>query len=171
MYVRCHFPFPLLMVYYCHILPHLDLNDNMSGLFGMALWVLIPISWNVSSGSVQLYASLAFFLTFLTIMLVHSALQLHTLQVRRSNFHSLFYSFFSGSGFCSLINNISLRVPFCSIRNFTQFSIARKNCPSARCTTATNLICSNIDMFRRPIRSLKKILPSSTFHFCHVLFI
>ena len=28
-----------------------DLNYNMSGLFGMTLWLLMPISWNVSRGS------------------------------------------------------------------------------------------------------------------------
>ena len=84
----------------------------------------------------------------------------------------IFIHVLSGSKFCpSLINNNSLRVPSCSIRNLTQFSIARKNCPSARSTTATNLFCSNIDIFRRPIRSLKEILLSSTFHFCCVLFI
>jgi hypothetical protein len=62
-----------LMAYYRHILPQLDLNYNVSCLFGMTLWLLMPISWNVFNGSLQLHASLDFSLTFLTIMLVHSS--------------------------------------------------------------------------------------------------
>jgi len=55
----------LLLLYFT-----IDLNSNVSYLFGITLQLLMPVSWNVSGGSLQLYASLVSFLTFLTIMLV-----------------------------------------------------------------------------------------------------
>jgi len=132
----------------------------------------MPISWNVSSGSSQLNASHALFLTPYSYT---CALELYSsipYKLEAFTFILILIRVLSGSKFYpSLINNISLRIPSCSIRNFTQFSIARKNYPSARCTTATNLVCSNIDIFRRPIGSLKQILLSSTFRFCYVSFI
>ena len=144
----------------------------MSRLFGVTLWLLMPISWNVSSGSSQLYASLA---VFLIPYNYSCALELYSsipYKLEGFTFILIFIHVLSWSKFCpSLINNISLRIPSCSIRNFTQFSVARKNCPSSRCTTATNLVCSNMDIFGRPIRSLKEILLSSMFHFCYVSFI
>jgi hypothetical protein len=57
----------------------------------------------------------------------------------------------------SLIDNIILQVPSCYILNVTQFSVARKNCPSSRCATAENLVYGGIDIFRMEIRSLKEI--------------
>lgn len=53
-----------------------------------------------------------------------------------------------------LINNISLGVPSCSIWNFTHFSVAHKTYPSSRCVTAANFLCSNVNIFRRPLRPL-----------------
>ena len=65
-----------------------------------------------------------------------------------------------GSKFCPLLigNNISVGVPSRSIRNFTHFSMAGKNCSSARYATSANLVHSNIDTFSSPIISLKQIL-------------
>lgn len=56
---------------YCYILALLNLHYNTLRLFGITLRLLMPISWKASSGSLKCYASLAFFLTFLPIMLVH----------------------------------------------------------------------------------------------------
>jgi hypothetical protein len=69
--------------------------------------------------------------------------------------------FFSGSEVCSsLIDNISIRVPSCSIRNFTQFRTARKKLPFRRCATAKNLVCSsNLDIFGRQTESLNQTVP------------
>jgi hypothetical protein len=62
-------------------------------------------------------------------------LKLHTLQVRRHYLDALFFlQVILGIKFCpSLLDNSSLRIPFCNIRNFSQFSVVRKNCPSAGC--------------------------------------
>jgi hypothetical protein len=144
----------------------------VSHLFGIILQLLMPVSWNVSSGSLQLYASHAVFLTFLTIML--ELLKLHTLQVRRLHLEALFLLvFFSGYKFCPpLVHNICLRVLNCSIKNFTQLSVACKYCTFARYATAANLVCSNIDVFRRPVRSLHQVLPwkhvSFVLHFSYL---
>jgi hypothetical protein len=62
--------------------------------------------------------------------------------------------FFSGSKFCPfLINNFSHGVPSCNISNITHFSISHKNYPSSRRATTANLVCSNVDVFRRPLIS------------------
>jgi hypothetical protein len=55
-------------------------------------------------------------------------LQLHTLQVRRHHLDALsFVHVLLGSKCCPpLIDGISLRVPSCNIRNFTQFYLAHK---------------------------------------------
>ena len=75
-------------------------------------------------------------------------------KLEDSNFMLLFYTCFSWFKFClSFIEDISLRFPSCSTRKFTQFSTACKNCPSSRFVTAANLVCSNIDIFSKPIRS------------------
>jgi hypothetical protein len=60
---------------------------------------------------------------------------------------------------CIIIIIIIIIIPSCNIINFTQFSAAHKNCPSARCASAANLVCSDTDTFCKQIRSLKLILP------------
>jgi hypothetical protein len=63
---------------------------------------------------------------------------------------------FLGSKFAPfLIDNISLGVPSCNIRNVTQLSVSHKNWPYARCATAADLACSDLDIFNKKIRSLK----------------
>ena len=67
--------------------------------------------------------------------------KLHTLQVRRLHCDCLLHQRHLGTKCCpSLIANISFRVASCRIRNFTQFSLARKNCPSTTRVTAANLV-------------------------------
>jgi len=36
---------------------------------------------------------------------------------------------------------------------------SKQKLPFARCATRVNVVCSNTDIFRRPITSLKQILP------------
>jgi len=132
----------------------------MPHLFGTILRLRMPISWNVSSRHLQLCFTRFFHHIPYNYALAIELLKFHTLQVRRLHFDALFcIHVFSGPRICPpLIYNISLRVPSCSIRNFTQFSIACSTCPSTRYATA-NLVHSNKDIFRMPIRSLKQILP------------
>jgi len=118
--------------------------------------LLKPISWNASNGSLHLYTSLA----FSPLIPSNYVRPLEILKLnRRLHFDALFIRSFLGSKFCpSLIDNINLRVPSCSVWNVTQFYPAGKNCLSAGYATAANLKCSNTDIFRRPIRFLKQIL-------------
>ena len=136
----------------------LDLNHNLLRLLRKTLRLLMPMSWNASSRSLQFYASLVLVLTFLIIMLVHLRFWSYILY-KMKGFALMFFFIhvFARSKFCpSLIENISLKVPSCSC---TKFSIACIYCASARCATASYLVCSNMDMFRKPIRLLKHILP------------
>jgi hypothetical protein len=132
----------------------------MPHLFGTILRLLMPISWNTSSRCLQLcFTHFSPHIPY-NYALALELLKFHTLQVWRLHFDAHFFiRVFSGSRFCpSLIYKISLRVPSCRIRNFTQFSIACNSCPSTRLATAY-LVYSNTDIFRMPIRSLKQILP------------
>jgi hypothetical protein len=70
---------------------------------------------------------------------------MHTLRIRRHRLDALFlteaYSFFK---FCpSVLEIVGLRVPARYIIDFTLFSAHSpyKNCPSARCTSAANVVC------------------------------
>jgi hypothetical protein len=50
---------------------------------------------------------------------------------------------YSGSKFCpSILKNVGLRVPARCIRDFALFTVCSscKNCPSARCVTAANVM-------------------------------
>ena len=48
----------LLIVPYCYITSQLVLSKNMPHLYGIVLWVLMPIGWNASYRSLQLCAFL-----------------------------------------------------------------------------------------------------------------
>jgi hypothetical protein len=102
-------------------------------------------------------------------------LKLHTLQVRRHHLDAFFFiQVFLGSKFCpSLIDKSSLRILSCNIRNFSQFSVARKNFPSAGCAAAANMTCSDTDIFSKQIRPLKHILPQQhillSYDFSHLI--
>jgi hypothetical protein len=88
-------------------------------------------------------------------------LKLHTLQGRRHYLDALFViQVILGTKFCpSLLDNSRLRVPSCNIRNFSQFCVVWKNCPSARCKTAANTTRTDIYIFSKQIRILKCMLP------------
>ena len=57
----------------------------------------------------------------------------------------------------SLLDNISLRVPTRNVRNYNQLFPSRKNCHSAVCAAAANLLCCDIDIFCKDIKSLKDV--------------
>jgi hypothetical protein len=66
---------------------------------------------------------------------------------------------FLGSKFCpSLLDNISLSVLTCNVRSHNQFFASCKNCPSARCTAAANLLCCDIEILCKDImRDIKEL--------------
>ena len=74
------------------------------------------------------------------------------------NIYFFIQVFLESKFFPSLIDNISLIVPYPSIGNFTHFPVARKIFPSARCATAASLVCSYMDISSKQIRFLKQIL-------------
>jgi hypothetical protein len=41
--------------------------------------------------------------------------------------------------------NTRLRAPSSNIRNFTLFSVARINCPFAKCVAAANSVCNDVE--------------------------
>jgi hypothetical protein len=89
-------------------------------------------------------------------------LNLHTLQKRRHHAVALFLTeVYRGSIHCpSALEIVGLRVPVRYIRDFPMFSVssASKNCPSARCASAADVVCRDVDVFRPKPLSRKHIL-------------
>jgi hypothetical protein len=59
---------------------------------------------------------------------------------------------FKGNIACpSILDSVSLHIPSRSIRDFSTFSVHRnfKASPSARCVSAANTVCWNIDIFNK----------------------
>jgi hypothetical protein len=79
-----------------------------------------------------------------TYSLALQELNLHTLCMRRYHLDAAFLAqVYSGSKFCpSILENVDLRVPARCIRDFALFTVCSscKNCPSARCATAANVM-------------------------------
>jgi hypothetical protein len=77
--------------------------------FGIALRLLMRISWNVSSRSLHLYVSVVLTTSIFTHL---SFWKLNTVQVRRQIFDATFFiHVFLESKFCpSLLDNVSLRL-------------------------------------------------------------
>ena len=64
-----------------------------------------------------------------------------------------------GSKFCSsLLDNIAFRVPTSDVRNYNHLFASCKNCPSTRRASFANLICCDIDVFCKDIKSLRDIM-------------
>jgi hypothetical protein len=82
-------------------------------------------------------------------------LKLHTSRKRRYHLDALFLiQVYRGLKYCpSLLEAVGLRVPTRYLGNFSMFNFSPslKNCPSARCASAANVVCRNFD-------ALKKIL-------------
>jgi hypothetical protein len=89
-------------------------------------------------------------------------LKLHTLHKRRYHLDALFLTqVYRGSKFClSVLETVGLRVPVRYIRDFTMFNVcsSSKICPSARCDSAANVVCRDVDIFGTKTLSLKHIL-------------
>jgi len=90
--------------------------------YALPAWNIMTTNANKQECSLSLRH---FFLIFLTVML----LQLRTVQVTRHQFDALFFIIrvFPRSKFYpSMIDNSSLQVPSCNVRNFTQCSARQK---------------------------------------------
>jgi hypothetical protein len=78
-------------------------------------------------------------------------LKLHTLYIRRHRLDALFLTqVYFGFKFChSVLEIVGLRVPARYIRDFALFNVcsSSKNCPSARCASAANVVCRDVDVF------------------------
>jgi hypothetical protein len=89
-------------------------------------------------------------------------LKLDTLRMRRHRLDALFFiQVYLGSKFCpSVLETVGLRVPARYIRDFAWFNFcpSSKNCPSARCASAANVVCRDFDVFGAKTVLLNNIL-------------
>jgi hypothetical protein len=89
-------------------------------------------------------------------------LKLHTLRKRSYHLDALFIiQVYRGLKYCpSLLEAVGLRVPTRYLRDFStfNFSPSLKNCPSARCASAANVVCRDFDVFKTNNVSLSHIL-------------
>jgi hypothetical protein len=89
-------------------------------------------------------------------------LKLHTLRKRRYHLDALFLiQVYRGLKYCpSLLEAVGLPVPTRHLRDFSMlnFSPPLKNRPSARCASAANVVCRDLDVFKTHIVSLSHIL-------------
>jgi hypothetical protein len=95
--------------------------------------------------------------SFASFSLYHFV-SVHTLRKRRNDLDALFLiQVYLGSKFCP---SVGLRVPIRHLRDFPLFYVCptMKNCPSARCASAANVVCRDFDIFRRHNVSLEHIL-------------
>jgi hypothetical protein len=72
-----------------------------------------------------------------------------------------FTQLYRGSKFCPFVLEIvGLRVPARYIRDSTLFSVSSSSryCPSARCASAANVVCRDIDLFGAKTVLLNHIL-------------
>jgi hypothetical protein len=73
-------------------------------------------------------------------------LKLHTLYIRKHRLDALFLTqVYFGLKFCPSVLEIAARY----IRDFAFFNVCSsfKNCPSARCASAANVVCRDVDVF------------------------
>jgi hypothetical protein len=61
----------------------------------------------------------------------------------------LSYSKYLSSKLCSVLEIVGLRVPARYITDFASFIVcsSRKNCPSARCASAADVVCRDGEVF------------------------
>jgi hypothetical protein len=94
--------------------------------------------------------------------------------MRRHRIDALFLTqVYSGSKFCpSVLETVGLRVPPRRICDFALFSVCSscKKCPSARCASAANAVCSDDHVFVSRNILLRHILQDSWLYFI-VLFL
>jgi hypothetical protein len=74
-----------------------------------------------------------------------------SLRIRRHRLDALFLTrVYFGFKFCpSVLEIVGFRVPARYIRDYALFNICSscKNCPSARCVSAANVVCRDVDVF------------------------
>jgi hypothetical protein len=58
----------------------------------------------------------------------------------------------------SLLYTTGVRVPSRNVRNSPLLTVTCTNSPTARCVTAANRVCKDVDIFRKPVTSLKQFL-------------
>jgi hypothetical protein len=78
-------------------------------------------------------------------------LKLHTLRMRRHRLDALLLTqvYFSFKFCPSVLEIVGLRVPARYIRDIALFNVCSscKNYPSARCASAANVVCRDVDVF------------------------
>jgi hypothetical protein len=76
---------------------------------------------------------------------------LSTLHIRRQRLDDLFLiQVYFDLKFCpSVLEIVGLRVPARYIRDFALFNVCSswKNCPSAQCASAANIVCRDLNVF------------------------
>jgi hypothetical protein len=92
-------------------------------------------------------------------------LNLHTLRMRRHLLDAVFLTqVYSGSKFCPFVlETVGPQVPPRRIRDVALFSVCSscKDCPSARCASAANVVCRDDHVFRSRNILLRHILQDS----------
>jgi hypothetical protein len=85
-----------------------------------------------------------------------------TLRKKRCRLDALFLiQVYRGLKYCpSLLKVVGLRVPTRYFRDFSMFNVSplNKNCPSARCASAANVVCRDFVVFKTNIVSLSHVL-------------
>jgi hypothetical protein len=84
-------------------------------------------------------------------------LNLLTLHKRRRHFYALFLiHVFSGTKYCpSVLETDGLRVRTPNICNFDMFTCSSSHCPSARCVSTANAVCTLTDILGTLVSMLK----------------
>jgi hypothetical protein len=119
-----------------------DLSLNIRPLSGIQLCQLMPTCWNASSRGLRPPVLIVVFLRSITFIL---------LLWRSHHLDALFLTqVYFGFKICpSLLEIVCLRVPARYIRDFALFNVCSscKNCLSARCVSAANVVCRDVDVF------------------------
>jgi hypothetical protein len=102
-------------------------------------------------------------------------LKVHTLRMRRQRLDALFLTqIFFGYKFCpSVLEIVSLRVPSRYIIEFALIKVCSswKNCPSARCASAANVVCRDVDVFGARNVLLNRFLKYTVFVIYYLIII
>jgi hypothetical protein len=123
--------------------------------YASVAWNSITSDANKLERIQQKFAALCFIWFFPQVQYNYSLalleLKLHTLYIRRHRLDAFFLTQVCfGLKFCpSVLEIVGLRVPARYIRDFALFNVCSlsKNCPSARCASAANVVCRDVDVF------------------------
>jgi hypothetical protein len=108
----------------------------------------------------------------MTMLLSRIFLKLHILHDRRLHVDELIcIPVYSGFRCCpSLLDITGCPVFLHNFRNSSLFTATCKNSPCARCVSAANRVCKDVDICRKPIISLKQILRYDIFKLTYLFF-